>query len=95
MADFTPVWKALNSSHVLLLVDTHADPSKPNSGGYDLDFFDSKVEEVFDWFKSIVKDRCGKTDFKMLNGAWLCIRPLVPIPVPLSSQPNLKIMVLR
>lgn len=95
MTDFTPVWKALSSSHVLLLIDTHLDPSKPLDGGYDLDFFDSKVEEIHDWFKSIVKDRYGKTDFKLKNGAWLCIRPLLPVPVPINPQDNLKVMVLR
>lgn len=93
MSDFTPVWTALNSSHVLLLVDTHADPSKPG-GGYDIEFFEDKVEEIHSWFRSIVKDRCGKTDFRMANDAWLCIRPLVPSPA-FPAKPNLKIMVLR
>lgn len=93
MSDFTPVWTALNTSHVLLLVDTHADPAKPG-GGYNIEFFESKVEEIYEWFRSIVKTRCGKTDFLMSNGAWLCIRPLVPAP-PFPQRPNLKIMVLR
>ena len=95
MSDLTPVWKALNTAHVLLLVDTQMDPSKHSDGGYDLDFFDSKVEEVYSWFKSLVRDRYGKTDFKMHNGAWLCVRPLIPIPIPVTPQPNLKVMVLR
>lgn len=95
MNDFTPVWKALSTSHVLLLVDTHFDPSKNKDGGYDLEVFDSKVEEIHEWFLSIIKERCGKTDFKLLNGAWLCIRPLIPVPVPLSPQANLKVMVFR
>lgn len=93
MSDFTPVWKELTTSHVLLLVDTHKDPSKPGSG-YDMVFFDYKVEELYEWFQKIVKNRCGKTDFLMTNGAWLCIRPLVPAPA-FPSRPNLKIMVLR
>lgn len=95
MTDFTPVWKALSSSHVLLLIDTHADPSVPDAGGYDPDVFAARAEEVYMWFKKIVKDRCGDADFCMVNGAWLCVRPLVPIPVPLPSKPNLKVMVLR
>lgn len=95
MLDFTPVWKALSSSHVLLLVDTHFEPSPKSNGGYDMDFFDSKVEEIYDWFKTLIKERCGKTDFRLINGAWLCVRPLVPVPVPLTPQSNLKVMVLR
>jgi len=94
MADYNVIWEALGKQHVLLLIDTHPDPSKPNSGGYDIDFFESKVEEIFAWFEKIVKSRAGKTDFLMLNGAWLCVRPLVPAP-PLPQRPNLRIMVLR
>ena len=93
MSDFTPVWQALSSSHVLLLVDTHPDPSKPNVG-YDIDFFEEKVEEVHKWFETLIKSRAGLTDFLLINGAWLCVRPLVPAP-PLPQRPNLKVMVLR
>lgn len=94
MDDLSPVWQALNASHVLLLVDTHSDPSKPSSGGYDIEMFEDRVESIYDWFKSTVNKRCGKTDFLMVNGAWLCVRPLVPAPA-FPSNPNLKVMVLR
>lgn len=92
--DYTGVWEALQKKHVLLLVDTHVDPSTPNSGGYNLPYFESKAEEIYQWFESIIASRAGATDFLMVNGAWLCIRPLVPAPV-LPTKPDLKIMVLR
>ncbi len=94
MDDFSPVWEALNKSHVLLLVDTHQDPANRAGGGYDIDFFETKVEQIYDWFKTIVKDRCGKTDFRMVNDAWLCVRPLLAAPA-FPQRPNMKIMVLR
>jgi len=67
--DYTEVWEALQKKHVLLLVDTHLDPSNPNSGGYDLSYFEMKTEEIYHWFESIVASRAGATDFLMLNGA--------------------------
>lgn len=93
MDDYTPVWEALNSTHVLLLVDTHKSLTKPSSG-YDIDFFEAKVQEIYLWFQSVVNIRAGLTDFQMKNGAWLCVRPLVPAPA-LPQRPNLKVMVLR
>jgi hypothetical protein len=91
MADYTPVWTALNSTHVLLLVDARQNAPK---SGYDIDLFEQKVQEIFLWFESVVQTRAGFTDFRMKNGAWLCVRPLVPAPA-LPQRPNLKVMVLR
>ena len=92
MSDYTTVWEALQTSHVLLLVDTHSDPNKED--GYDMEFFDSKAEDIFYWFESIVKDKVSPVDLLMVNNAWLFIRPLVPAPA-MPTKPNMKIMVLR
>lgn len=94
MSDYTKVWEALNSKHVLLLVDTHVDPSLPNSGGYDVEAFEKKLQEIDAWFSPIVKSRAGMTDFLLINGAWLCVRPKIPMPV-LPQKQNLTIMVLE
>jgi len=93
MSDYNPVWESLKTHHVLLLVDTHSDPSRPDDG-YDIEFFDQKVEEIHSWFSTIIKSRVSAVDFVMQNNAWLFIRPLVPAPV-LPTKPNMKIMVLR
>jgi len=93
MSDYTSVWSTLQTHHVLLLVDTHSDPSKPEDG-YDVEYFESKVEEIYEWFSRIIKDRVSAVDFVMQNNAWLLIRPLVPAPVMPTKQ-NMKIMVLR
>jgi len=93
--DFTPVWEALNSGHVLLLVDTHfsPDPSKEDAGTYDIDVFESRLETVHEWFLSVISEVISHVDFRMKNNAILSVRPLLPIPG--ISSCGTKVMVLR
>lgn len=87
-SDYTKVWEVLCSSHVLLMVDTVLDMN----GAYNIDVFNSKVDDITAWFSPIIKTRAGTTDLEMKNGAWLFIRPLVPF--PFKPNKNLKVLVI-
>ena len=93
MSDYTSVWKVLNSGmHVLLFVDVADDDPEMR-----ILRFQRRVEDIREWFKSIVKEDWGGSAFLMQNDALLVVRMLSNLPVyPFDPEKEgVKLMVLR
>lgn len=77
MGNYNPVWKALNSGkHVLLLIRDDGDD----------EIFEARVDDVREWFASIVKGDYGRFDLLMKNDAWLSLRRFRGVPCPVDAE---------